>query len=439
MRLMPLLKHELPAEIQRWEQAGIIEAAQSQRILSFYGIEKQHLHSRSLGLQVLSALGGLFLVLAVILIVGKNWEQIPASLRIAGLCTVTLLMNISGFFALQKGRSSAAHLLLFLGAGMYGACIFLISQIFHLSGSLPMALWGWALGVIPLAFATGCLRFTLLAQGLLLPYVFWYNSQEAEPLLYLPLGLALWVTVIQQGSKTAFLLQLICSLVVVNRLIPSEWLGGDLAPHTFFTVGIGLLLYLGAVHLEASKKNSLQEFALLTQLWAFRLALVVLFVLAEKGVLKEFIRDLAHKPFPALIIGIATISLSGLLSYLHPERWKVLFRPSSIPLLACLIIPLIGILCTSLGTDASTVATLRIVVDAALITCGLRFVVQGRNEMRNGLIVLGALILSVLALLRYVDLVGDYLGTALLFALEGALLLGLGYKLSKSTQKSEVV
>lgn len=439
MRLMPLLKHELPAEIARWEQAGIIEAKQRDGILAFYGVEKHATQTRSLGLQVLSAIGGLFLIMAVILIIGKNWEQIPATFRISGLCLITLMLNLSGFISLRKERKSTAQLLLFLGAGMYGACIFLISQIFHLSGSLPMAFWGWAIGIIPLAFATNCLRFTLLAQALLLPYVCWYNAQEADPLLYLPLAIALWLLVIQQNSKLTFLLQLVCTLIAVNRAIPAEWMGNHLAPHTFFTIGVGLPLYFISLHFESCKKNTHQEFAILTQLWAFRLALLVLFFLTNEEIFKDFITELFDKPILVLLVGVPGLCISGTLAYVHPERWKLLARGSSIPLIACLIIPLVGVLIRTIGVDNSVLASLRLLVDLAIVTCALRFIVQGRSEMRNSYVIVGALLLSTLAILRYVDLVGDYLGTALLFSIEGALLLGLGFKLSKRSHASEVL
>ena len=68
--------------------------------------------------------------------------------------------------------------------------------------------------------------------------------------------------------------------------------------------------------------------------------------------------------------------------------------------------------------------TMAILVNLFLLAVGVRFIMRGL-EIRNGqMFYSGVLLLLLLALMRYLNLIGDYLGSALLFMVAGGILFG---------------
>ena len=87
MRLIRLLKNELASEIEDWVGEGLLEQEQADGILQRYGItpgEKQ-----SLAYHFLIGLGFFFIGLSVMTLIGANWDDIPRSVRMLGLVSLT--------------------------------------------------------------------------------------------------------------------------------------------------------------------------------------------------------------------------------------------------------------------------------------------------------------------------------------------------------------
>jgi uncharacterized membrane protein len=160
----------LEGELDAWQEAGILPAQQRPQILDLYETPEQSAERRT-GWAVFTLMGlaALLVGLAVLLLVGFNWEAMPSALKIA-----ILLGAMAGFYGAafwlryRRGRPLVAEILFFLGGLIYGIGIWQIAQIFNFQSHYPDGFWIWAVGVLPLAICLDtpllhCLYTTLLA------------------------------------------------------------------------------------------------------------------------------------------------------------------------------------------------------------------------------------------------------------------------------------
>ena len=144
----------------------LISVDQARAICQLYGVDYDEMRSRSTGYRILMALGILFIGLALVTVVGANWEAIPREVRMAGLLALTGGTHALALRHHLSGRSALATGLFALGNLFYGASIVLIAQIFHLGEHMPDGVFWWALGSLPFAVLL-CNAWLTLMSGLL--------------------------------------------------------------------------------------------------------------------------------------------------------------------------------------------------------------------------------------------------------------------------------
>ena len=119
MRLIRLLKKDLAREVSTWAEQELISADQAQAICNLYGIDYTRQQGLSTGYNMLVSLGYLFIGLAVITLLGANWDDIPRVLRMAGLLVLTLATHAFALRTLVGGNESRATGLFLLGNLFY--------------------------------------------------------------------------------------------------------------------------------------------------------------------------------------------------------------------------------------------------------------------------------------------------------------------------------
>ena len=114
-----------------------------------------------------------FLVgLGVLLLIGYNWEQMPAPLKVTAIFGALIGTHAAGFgLRYRLGWRRLSEVVFFLGCLFYGAAIWLLAQIFHIESSNYDALWWWAIGVLPFALLLDTILLHLLFAGLLALWV----------------------------------------------------------------------------------------------------------------------------------------------------------------------------------------------------------------------------------------------------------------------------
>ncbi len=140
-------------QLNRWSAVGIVGPEQTQQILALYesGEQRQE-RTKSWLLYTLSALAMVLFGAATMLLVGYNWESLPAVAKLVLIFGAIILSGGAGIY-LRYWRDSrlASDSLLLLGCLFYGAAIWLVAQIFHMSAHYPDGMFWWAVGVLPLA------------------------------------------------------------------------------------------------------------------------------------------------------------------------------------------------------------------------------------------------------------------------------------------------
>jgi hypothetical protein len=115
---------------------------------------------------------------------------------------------------------------------------------------------------------------------------------------------------------------------------------------------------------------------------------------------------------------------------LHPRKSRDSSFPLDVGLLA-------GMLLLAFGCATGSAILCQVITNGILVTFMISHLIRGiHNESRHQ-VLSAAFNLCVLAFLRYIDLLGDYMGAAILFALEGLLLVAISKALKTSDSISE--
>ncbi len=420
MRLIRLLKYDLAREVKAWVGEGIITSEQAASICSRHGVNYYDQSRRSLGYSVLVGLGCLFIGLAVITLIGANWDQIPRAARMSGLIALTLGANFLGLRNFRLERTSAAVAWFFLGSLLYGASIMLIAQIYHIDEHYPDGIFWWAMGVLPIALLLESTLNMILALCLGYIWFFVESSLGLYPAMFpVFLAAAFWHLARNKQSNIVFLL-LVSGLGVWAEFT----LAWFMAPVHGFTAGnenvalcIGLFLTLHGFSrwLSQREENALADYGLLLGLWVQRFALITLFVLSFKDPWISMLK--AGWKMPAF-----SAALSLVLSFL--ALWLVYKAKESLASTSVFVaLFLSGLTALVLVQSREYAQAFQFADNIVLVATGLWLTVLGIQRSISHYFYLGVFTILATGLLRYIDFVGDYIGTAILFGIQAAILL----------------
>ncbi len=163
----------LLGELHEWQSRAILTEVQAEQIRSIYRApERAAERARRQTVFTLWGMAAFLLGLAVMLLVGFNWEAMPRWSKLGVVLAGVAAVHAVGFY-LRFGRGwvTAAEVVFFFGCLLYGAGIWLIAQAYHLNAHYPDGVWWWAVGVLPFALISTSLLTHLLYVGLLVVWV----------------------------------------------------------------------------------------------------------------------------------------------------------------------------------------------------------------------------------------------------------------------------
>lgn len=168
-------RRQLRREADRWQTEGLISPDQYQQLAQRYQFHALEFAARDRFVMILIGLGCLLLGLGGITFVAANWQGMSRLARVLLLVTVFVAVNAAGFYFWRRSSSRFSRLghgLLLLGALLLGANMALMSQMFHLGGSISGLFIAWAVGVMAMAYS---LRLTSLGvlSILLMGWGYW--------------------------------------------------------------------------------------------------------------------------------------------------------------------------------------------------------------------------------------------------------------------------
>jgi len=420
MRLIRLLKHDLAKETRTWVDENLISTDQAASICLRYGID-YHAHLKhSYGYYVLVSLGYLFIGLSLITVIGANWEDIPRAMRMAGLVAITLLANLGGIYNYKHNRGKSAVGLFFLGAIFYGASIILIAQIYHIGEHYPDGVFWWAMGVLPLAFLLRSNLIMMLSVALAFIWFFVEAGLHFYPLFF-PVFLILtgWYVLRLQQSNIVFL-ALIAGIGIWAESTLSWYLDEthrfNFGPENVaLGAAIFILFHAIAKWLAHRDDHRLKDYGTLLGVWTLRFAVVSLVVFSFEETWEGLM--LTDWEIPKFTVGLSIVlcGLAIVLSYISGRQVVAATAFSAFYLTA-----LFMVMSKNIGNPQS----LQILDNIVMVATGVWLIMRGFHDGVSHYFYLGIIIIMITALLRYIDLVGDYIGAAILFAVFAFILLG---------------
>jgi uncharacterized membrane protein len=441
-------------EIESWQTEGVLSPEQANAILTLYESSAEIVERRrSRAVFTLVAMASLLIGLAVLLLIGYNWEKMPTALKLIVVFSAIIGAYAGGFYLrYTRGMRMASELIFFLGCLFYGAGIWLVAQIFHIQAHFPDGVWWWAIGVLPFALCLDTLLLHALLVALLglgagmevfgleSPGVWFFgtfipNGAYTLPLFALP-GF-IW-SYRKNSPATVGLYALLLAWWVILQQFAWRWETNAL----YFIAAVGsLFLLISESHEPGSR------FAIPYRLWG-------MLMVGGALVPSSFYRFNAMAFQSSLGVGglmqvlvilaltLGTITAALLLRRRHygaTARFSVravaFIRQQWLPLALVLLMVLLIVWESFVRSPGFNPAHVRraalvptILVNVAMIGSSLWLIAVGLREDRGWTFTAGVLYFLLWTVLRYVDLFGEFggfLGAALMFFLCGAALLGV--------------
>ncbi len=434
----------LAGEVGSWKSESIVSADQAKKILGLYETSSdESQRKQSILLSTLMGLAALMVGLAVFLLIGYNWDEIPRGGKLI-LILGTIAATYAGAFYAERRSTGKwmVDVLLFLGCMFYGGGIFLIAQIFHLNAHYPNAFWWWALGVTPIALCRRSLLIHALYAWLLALWCgmeiinfrdlgFWLFGRWES----LPNGAYSFVLLAVPGLLAAYR-ERSAAAVSLYVVALTWWL--VLQPFTWH-LNFEMVYFIGAVgallFALAENHDPKSNFARPYRMLGTMLAASVLILLSYYDINKEvFVRESSINT--AGIVEAAAIgALTAIVMLPSSSRFLLRLSGSEAPIASgtemihrqvlpigltlVMVVSLIWHLLLHEPVFPTILANLGMLALAAhLIRTGLR-------EDRGLPFTVGVLYFLLWTILRYIDLFGDFggmLGAAAMFFLCGAAL-----------------
>lgn len=422
MKLLRLLKRELQKETHEWVAAGLLSESQAQAICGRYGINYHEKSGHSYGYYVLIALGNLFIGLALITLIGHNWEEIPRAVRMGSLIALMLLFNALGIYYFRREQENAAVAWFFLGGLIYGAAIMLIAQIYHIGEHYPDGIFWWAMGVLPAALL---LRSSVIMALTFALATLWFFTETH--LDYFPVCYPLFLLVLgYQALRVKKNILLFLALVIGSGTLIEyavSWLIRE--PHRFnfgpenVFIGAGLFVtYHGLAKWLGSRQSSeLADYGIALEVWILRFAIVSLLVFSfEEPCRKLLAGDWYQSGLTVTLLHLLMIPAVAM-SFVATRSLE---KSASTAAFAIVVLAAFAV---SLSGNKNYALYLQIGDNVVLVLTGVWLIVQGIRGGMTHYFYLGVITILLTGLLRYIDLIGDYIGAAILFAVFAAILL----------------
>lgn len=412
-----VFRRELVKEANAWVAEGLVTQEQAEQIGLRYGADVNNPDQSSIAYRVLVTLGYLFIGLALIVLIGANWDEIPRFVRMAGLIALTVGTQLFGVYKISRDQKPSGVGWIFLGNLFFGASIILIAQIYHLGEHMPDGIHWWALGCLPFALL---LKSRLLMLQSLALSTLWFG-------LELTMGNYLWWYIVFVAASFYVLW---CSpasgfYALVCFAAAAFWLLATVV-HVFDSGSeflIAVVLYLLVVEVlcqwwkyRGGKLLAVGDYISATVLIS---SLLLLLVLSFEGFWRGLLPMRLSFPGASIAV-IVAVCVACMVACVAMRRLNPCFYISLFLLVALVLLvltdqSLVGKVPEVFGNKVRLVTVLKTVSGVLLFLSGILLVQYGISHLSAFQFYLGIIAILTSAWARYFDLVGDYIGGAILF------------------------
>ena len=144
-------RRQLEADLVKWVAGGVIsgDAAQSIRTARFDAEAASRLPA------IFAMLGALMLAASVSAFVAANWQEIPRTVRLAGILIIIAGCFFPALLVERRGMPRGADAAITLATLCFGAGVALVGQMYHLPADWPAGAMLIAIGGLVAAALTG--------------------------------------------------------------------------------------------------------------------------------------------------------------------------------------------------------------------------------------------------------------------------------------------
>ncbi|MEM6718392.1 MAG: DUF2157 domain-containing protein [Bacteroidota bacterium] len=395
---------------------GIISKEIAQNIIAYYETPKTE-NSNKLFI-IFGILGATLIGLGFILIMAHNWDELPRFVKLILVFLPMLIGQVGLGFSIVKNKSmlwkETASVFLFFAVG---ACIALVSQIYHISGSLESFLLAWIFLCTPLLYLTKSKAIIFLHVGFCTYYAivtgFGFLA-ETSPLFYFPLfaiAIPRYLELIKQKTPSATT-TLLHWLFPISLVLSLPVCVAQSAQMTYFMYMclFGFLLNIGQLPYFRNKSLAQNGYKVAGIVGS----IILLFILSFHdiwGFANAFSNIVAQEIVHAFIIFVFA-SLAFFVSSSYFQKGK------QIRLLQVVFLIFTGIFFIGLYNTG----TAALLVNVLLFILGILYIKTGASKLHFGYLNFGMFIIAALIMCRFYD-------TDISFAVRGIifLLLGAGF------------
>lgn len=430
MRLLSLFKHDLAEESKVWVEEGLIQRSQAEAICKKYDVNYDATERKSFGYLALLALGYLFIGIAVILLISSNWDDIPRAVRMAVLVGITAGVHFFGLYSYEQSPQKGT-VLFFLGSLLYGASIILIAQMYHLGEHMPDGVFWWAVGILPFVWLSKSNWLMMLPLAL---SALWFGMEQ--DMGFYQVGFIFFILFAFYG---AFKWQSNMLAFIASIISAVYWIEGtaygvfrlDIEELWIIAAGIIVGLYGIAVFLAQNKSPRYQAYSALLQPWCLRFIIFTTFLLTFKFTWRSLITYDHAFTLPAVGIGLVAASIGFAFS---------LYKKRVMPVAAWFALFSITVLTAFLAKGGLSPMIMTIIFNIVFIGIAVYLIIEGVDKGITHYFFLGVLSVLAIAFARYISLIGDYIGSAILFmVLAGVLLAAAKYWRKQQIKQGEAV
>lgn len=410
----------IQSDIQELLESNIITQETAARVVAYYESKKKAAPNRLF--IVFAILGAILVGLGIILILAHNWDNLSRFTKtIFALLPMLAGQAVCGFTLFKMRQSMAwregSAVFLFFAVG---ACIALISQIYHLPGDIGSFMLTWMLLCLPLIYVMNSSVASMLyviGISYYAVYTGYFNYPHVESYWYWVLlaGMLPHYYYLYKTKPHGNMVLLHHWLVPISLLICMGTIGGKMS-ELIFIIYISLfgLYYLIGISKPMDGKNILlNPYKIFGAVGTVIILLMLSFdwFWQDLRLSNHTMNDWFMSP-ECIAAAIITI-LACYLFYLNykGKSWKDL-RPFAPVFLIFIPIFLLGLV--------SSVAV--IFINVLLFIVGIATIKEGARQNHLGILNFGLLIIAALVACRFFD-------TDLSFVLRGGLfvLVGIGF------------
>lgn len=421
----------LTRQVPVWIDQRIIQPDQGVAILGQYEDEATLLGRRATRAFIaLCALAVLMFAVGVILLSGHNWDLMTRPMKVALIFSMVALTFIASATAYGRGRETIGEVLALLGTLLFGAAIWLLAQVYHLDAHYPAAMLWWGLGTLVTAWLVGS---RLCAMSAVVLLTVWTGMEmfdfDRANYLFLPLMGAGGLLAYRLRSALVLLLVAFALLFYLVSVGACAWKLDGYVLHMLALAGGA---YFGAGLLTG-------EHTRMGRAWQIGGVLALLIALIPPS-FEEFRHafDAWRRHGPAMtptLIAAGVLLAVMLAGFARQGRatWR-----ADWPVVAAALLSFAGLLAAVFSLHGPDYAgrwmdvlvyrqSWAMAFNLAMLLTALWLIVRGVRMDRSLSFFAGVIYLMVLVLLRWIDLIGDMISSAILFFLAGAVLLGTAY------------